>query len=131
MIANKVVYLWDSSRTAGLPYRWRSKQFYLPQPISLGACQISLETAVETPPPAPPPVTDPSLVLPIGTNAVFNLYGGPEGKHLLFTKVLDKARMIFRLPSGRKTFNWQCEIVGRVAVHSIELATTMKELSKV
>lgn len=131
MIANKVVYLWDSPTTGGLNYRWRSKQFYLPQPISLGACQISLETAVETPPPTSPPITDSSLVLPAGVNALFRLYGGPEGKHLLFTKVLDKARMIFRLPSGRKTFNWQCEIVGRVAVHSVELATTMKELSKV
>lgn len=137
MLANKVVYLWDSADPAALSlrYRWRSKQFYLPAPTSLGACQISLATAVETPPgsDALPPLdnADASLDLPAGVNAIFRLYAGPEGKTLVITKVLDKARMIFRLPSGRKVFNWQCEIVGRVAVHSIELASTMKELGQV
>lgn len=135
IIADKKVYLWDSPTAGSLNYRWRSKQFYLPQPVSLGACQISLETAVESPPgAAATPLLDngdPSLVLPEGVNAVFNLYAGPEGKHLILSKILNKSRMIFRLPSGRKAFLWQCEIVGRVAVHSIELATTMKELRNV
>lgn len=135
IIADKVVYLWDSPTAGSLNYRWRSKQFYFAMPVSLGACQISLATAVETPPPTTvtPPMDngDATLLLPDGVNAVFHLYAGPEGKHLIYTKILDKARMIFRLPSGRKVFDWQCEIVARVAVHSVELASTMKELKSV
>jgi hypothetical protein len=45
--------------------------------------------------------------------------------------VLDEPRTIFRLPSGLKAFNWQFEIVARVPVHSVELASTMRELKTV
>jgi hypothetical protein len=47
------------------------------------------------------------------------------------TKVLDQDRMIFRLPGGLKAFCWQFEIVSRVPIFSVELASTMKELQGV
>lgn len=119
-----------------LIYRWRSRQFYLPAPASLGACQVSLNSMVTKHVPdvmlVPPlDASDPLTVLPPGVNAVFRLYVGPKGRTLLFEKVLDQPRMIFRLPSGRKAFNWQFEVVARVPIHSVELASTMRELKGV
>jgi len=133
--AGKKVYRWDSQNTDPLTYRWRSRQFYVPNPISLGACQIALDAAVTVAPPSPNTQTlgngDSTLVLPAGVNAVFNLYVGPDGAHKVFTRNLRNTREIFRLPSGFKAFNWQVEIVARVPIHSIELATTMRELTGV
>jgi hypothetical protein len=144
--ANNVVYKWDSPNTAPLVYRWRSKEFYLPAPVSLGACQISLDPSITTVVVSPADALDngdPSLVLPAGVNAVFKLYAGPDpddvgedpnsldSARLVLTRNLTKSREIFRLPSGFKAFEWQCEIVSRAAIYSIELASTMKELKGV
>ena len=130
-----IVYRWDSQNTGPLTYRWRSRQFYGPEPISLGACQMALDSAVTVAPPVPNTQTltngDPTLVLPSGVNAVFNLYAGPDGAHLVFTRNLRNIREIFRLPSGFKAFDWQVEIIARVPIHGIELATTMRELKGV
>lgn len=136
IIADKKVYLWDSVDTDALVYRWRSRQFYFPAPQSLGAVQISSATAIgenlpnegDTP---PLDNLDPSLVLPADANAIFRLFVGPEGLTPIYTKKLFRAREIFRLPSGRKVFNWQFEIVSRVPIHSVEIASTMKELTGV
>ena len=133
VMANQAVFLWDSPDTPSMTFRWRSKEFYMPQPISLGACQISSETAIAKPAP-PETMLDPPMAkmpLPPGVNAVFRLFVGPEGKTLVHEQFLTQPRMIFRLPSGRKAFNWQFELVSRVAIHSVELASTMRELQKV
>jgi hypothetical protein len=144
--ANNSVYKWDSPVAPPLVYRWRSKEFYLQAPVSLGACQISLDpdiTTVVAPSKAPMDNGDSSLVLPVGVNAVFKLYAGPDpdevgedpnsadAARLVLTKNLTRSREIFRLPSGFKAFEWQCEIVSRVQLTSIELASTMKELKGV
>lgn len=135
MGGDKKVYLWDSPNAGSMVFRWRSKQFYNAAPISLGACQISADpsitTAIASPPPAALDNGDAALVLPNGVNAQFRLYAGPDGQHLVHTRNLRDAREIFRLPSGFKAFDWQCEIVSRVPIHSIELATTMRELKGV
>lgn len=69
--------------------------------------------------------------LPNGVNAIFRLFVGPDAAELVHEQWLTEPRMIFRLPSGRKAFNWQFEIVACVDVHSVELASTMRELKKV
>jgi hypothetical protein len=134
IMSGKKVYRWDSPNTDSLVYRWRSKKFYTPAPVSLGACQICAEPAIATPPTpgAAPPLDngDSSLVLPDDTNAVFRLYAGSD-QTLILTRKLDKPTDIFRLPGGFKAFDWQFEIVSRVAIHSIELASTMRELKGV
>jgi hypothetical protein len=71
------------------------------------------------------------LKLPPGINALFRLFAGPEAKTMVHEQWLTDPRMIFRLPSGRKSFCWQFEIVANVPVHSVELASTMRELKKV
>src|SRR5262249_38245912 len=40
VMINQAVFRWDSVSTPSMVYRWRSKEFYMPMPISLGACQI-------------------------------------------------------------------------------------------
>ena len=135
MVADGKVYRWDSLVTPSLVYQWRSRQFYMPTPVSLGACQISLDPSVsqtQPPPVAPQPGSSmATLVLPPGVNALFRLFVGPAGENLILEQWLTEPRMIFRLPSGRKAFNWQFEIVACVGVHSVELASTMRELKKV
>ena len=135
IIADKIVYRWDSPTTAPLTYRWRSKDYLMAAPTSLGACQIEMAQAVEVAPPAvtPPLLSngDTSLILPAGANAVFNLYAGSEARHLICSKVLTKAQSIFRLPSGAKIFNFEVEIIAQTQVYSIQLASTMHELKNV
>lgn len=136
MMADSKVWLWDSPDTQPLIYRWRSKEFYLQAPTSLGACQISLDPAVALPPPpysgsSPPPMAPANLNLPPGINARFTLYAGPNAQHRVMSRNLIKEREIFRLPSGFKAFNWQVEVVADVPIYSIELASTMRELMKV
>jgi len=133
IIADGRVYLWDSMDTPQLTYQWRSREFYFPAAVSLGACQISSEPAIENPAPedvVPQPGSTSPLALPPGINALFRLMVGPS-QHVVHEQYLREPREIFRLPSGRKAFNWQFEIVAKVAIHSVELASTMRELKKV
>jgi hypothetical protein len=135
VMADQKIYLWDSPDTPPQTYYWKSKEFYLPAPTNLGCCQISLGPEVMDP---APPDTDPQpgqgipgLVLPPGVNALFRLYAGPgDALNLVFTRYLTQPLEIFRLPSGVKSFNWQFDILSRVAIHSVQLATTMKELKQ-
>ena len=135
MCANQKIYRWDSETAPLLNYRWLSKQFYLPSPTSLGACQISCDPAVaSTSPPlenSPELDNNAQIVLPPGVNAIFRLYTGPNQIRPVHEEYITEPRMIFRLPSGSKTFLWQCEIIGNCPIHSIELASTMGELRQV
>ena len=125
------VYRWDSPNTPRMVYRWRSKQFYTPAPISIAALQISLDPDVTAViPPIDPPLCneDPGDALPAGVNAICNVFAGPDGQHLICTRNLMTSRELFRVPSGFKAFGWQVEVISRVGIRSIELATSMKEL---
>lgn len=125
------IYRWDSQNTGPQIYRWRSKQFYGIEPINIGAVHVSLDPDVLTATaPTSIPLTngDSTLTLPAGAVAVFNLYAGPDGEHLIYTKVLNAIRNEFPTPSGFKSYDWQCEIVACVGVRDIKLATTMREL---
>ncbi len=134
MVGNSRVYLWDSPDTPSLIYRWRSKEFYMEKPASLGACHISLDPSVTVPAAAAARMPEQRVgapVLPAGVNAIFNLYAGPNSEHLICSKTLTAARSIFRVTGGFKAFNWQFEVIARVPVHSVELASTMRELQGV
>jgi hypothetical protein len=116
-----------------LIFRWRSKRFFTPLPISLGAIQITIDPEIlETysMPPAPLDNGDPTLVLPSGINAVFNYYAGPNFQ-LIMSRNLTRPQEIFRLPAGFKAFDHQCEIVSCIKIYSIQLATTLEELKGV
>ena len=144
MIGNSTVWRWDSPTTGPLIYKWRSKEFYLPAPSSLGACQISADPSIAQPHlvptgPNPPPMAPSDLDLPAGVNAQFTLYAGPSAlvgsnpgpMFRVMVKNLTNPREIFRLPSGFKAFNWFFEVLATVPVYSVEIASTMRELKKV
>jgi hypothetical protein len=131
--SNGVIYEWDCPHTPPLIYRWRSKQFFTPSPVSLGAAQVELDPQVLTPSssdPIPLDNGDPLMQLPDGINAQFRYYAGPK-LVLIMTRDLTKQMEIFRLPKGFKAFDHQAEIVARVPVSSIQLASTLEELKQV
>lgn len=119
------VYLWDSPTAEHQTYQWRSKQFYAPAPISLGAAHVTSSRRVDD---VLPP--DPSGLLPDGVRARFRIYSGPD-LVLIMERDIEKPTDIFRLPSGFRAFDWQIELIGRVRIDSVELASTMKELQGV
>jgi hypothetical protein len=46
LMANKIAYRWDSPNTLPQTYRWKSKVFFTPLPISLGAVQIAADQSI-------------------------------------------------------------------------------------
>jgi hypothetical protein len=124
MIAGNV-YLWDSPTAAHDTYQWKSKQFYAPAPISLGAVHVTSSPRVDDAMPS-----DPSGLLPDGVHARFRIFSGPA-LTLIMERDIQKSTDIFRLPSGFRAFDWQIELIGRVRIDSVELASTMKELQGV
>jgi hypothetical protein len=132
MCANGKIYEWDCPTTSPQTYRWKSKRFFTPMPISLGAAQVELDeeiytTVVE----ADNPLNngDPSIQLPAGVNAVFNYYAGPK-LDLIMSRNLTRQMEIFRLPNGFKCFDHQVEVISRVPISSIQLSTTLAELKQ-
>lgn len=120
------IYLWDSEATEHQTYQWRSKQFYAPAPISLGAVHVTSSRRVDD----LPETSDPSGLLPDGVRARFRIYSGPDFT-LIMERDIEKPTDIFRLPSGFRAFDWQIELIGRVRIDSVELASTMRELQGV
>lgn len=129
--ADSKVYRWDDPGAGSLVWRWRSKKFSLPRPVNLGAAQITLDPSVLAPGAASGVLAngDASLVLPAGVNAIFRLLIN-DGQNVYET-ALTEERPRLRLPSGFLCFDWQFEIVSRVPVYRVELATTMAELQGV
>jgi hypothetical protein len=133
ILSNKKVYLWDSPAAETMNYRGLSRMYFLPAPTSLGACFIVAGPEILTATDPGTPLLDngdSSLDLPAGVNAIFKLYRGQE-RTLVATRNLRKTKEIFRLPAGAKSHHWQCEIVSRIPITSIELASTMRELKGV
>lgn len=132
IMADKIVYRWDDKDSDQITYRWRSKLFYLPEPENIGACQIHADASIltTTTPDDPPPLdnADATLDLPDDVNCVFRFYA--DGVLRLERNILTPTD-IFRLPSGFLAFEFQFEIVSRVPVFSIQLASTMKDLRKI
>jgi hypothetical protein len=127
------IWQWDVPGEVLQTYRWKSKQFFTPVPLNLGAAQVELDRQVlAQQPPDTSPLNngDASVSLPAGVNAQFRYYAGPT-LQLIMTRNLTKQMEIFRLPTGFKAFDHQVEIVSRVPVSSIQLAQTLEELKTV
>lgn len=124
MIAGNV-YLWDGTTVNRQTFQWKSKRFYTPMPISIGAVHVTSSRRVDD---VLPP--DPTGLLPDGVNARFKIYAGVEFT-LIMQRDIEKPTDIFRVPSGFRAFDWQIELISRVRIDSVELASTMKELQGV
>lgn len=133
MCAGGKIYEWDPPSALSQIYRWRSKQFFTPTPLSLGACQVESDLGILTVPPGgsiPLDNGDATVSLPVGVNAQFKYYAGPK-LQLIMTRNLTEQMEIFRLPNGFKAFDHQVEIIARVPVASIQVATVLEELKTV
>lgn len=132
--AGKKIYLWDSNVAPPMVYRWRSKQFYTPKMLNLGAVRVVCTNDILSVAASAGPLlsnNDPRMVLPDGVNAVFRLYASEDGAGPMvpvFEYALTRVSETFRTPSGFKASVWQWEIVSRTAVHEVTIAETMKEL---
>lgn len=129
IMAEKIVYRWDSPDAEVMNFRWRSKVFNLPAPKNLGAAQINAAPGIGTVPGTVtlPPLdnTDPLLVLPDGENCVFKVWA--DGA-LVFTRNIREPIDIFTMKAGFLAFEWQFEILSRVEIYSVELAANMRAL---
>lgn len=146
-MAGDTVYRWDAGNILyeRLCWKWRSKNLFRNWPNNFGACQVMSDPSIElalggamSPDLTPP--GDLSTLLPDGVNATISIIANPGLSHApdeppianrIFTKNLRKRQEIFRLPSGYLAFDWQIEIISRVPVFSIELASTMHNLRAV
>lgn len=131
MIMNSFLYVWDNVEVDGrVVYRWQSKEFHINKPENLGAMKVYFDDI---------PANSQSLavddwavaslaLLPLDVKARIKLYADRD---LVFTKDVTETGDLMRLPSGFKASIWQVEIIGRVRVDSIEVASTVKELESV
>jgi hypothetical protein len=132
MCAAGRIYEWDAPAMMPQIYRWRSKQFFTPMPLSLGAVQVEADPSILDPAPEglmPLDNGDPLMQLPAGVNAQFRYYAGPN-LQLIMTRNLTQPMEIFRLPNGFKAFDHQAEITARVPVTSIQLGSTLNDLKR-
>lgn len=131
MIMNSFLYIWDNVESDGrIAFRWQSKEFHIQRPENLGAMKVYFDAI---------PANSQSLavdawavaslaLLPLDVKAQIKIYAD---RVLVFTKNVLVTGDLMRLPSGFKASIWQLEVIGRVRIDSIEVASTVKELETV
>lgn len=107
------------------PYVWRSKTFTMPNKRNLEAVRVWFEIPPGTA--SPPSTRNTNLVQTLGSTQ-YGLVRVYADGNLVCTRELRTSGEFMRLPSGFRATYWQVEIEARVAVTSIEVATTAKEL---
>lgn len=123
------IFTWRPTTGTRDLWLWRSKEYQLPRPINLGWGLITMDDASALPPRTAqwPGITPLPDALPADQRVRFRLFA--DGKEVMDRWV--STSNPFRLPTGFKAKLWQFELTGRVKVHSVELATTSKELANV
>lgn len=131
-IMNSSLYLWDSVDTdARMVYRWVSKEFHHPKPTNYAALKIYFDAIPENSQSSnvdPWALTSLAL-LPVDVTGQLKLYAD---RVLVWTRNFASVTAeLMRLPSGYKAEIFQLEIVARVRVDSVQLATNVKDLQTV
>jgi hypothetical protein len=131
-IMSSALYRWDSPLTdARLTYRWKSKEFHLNQPANLAALKIFFDDIPENSQSenADPWAAGATALLPLDVTGELRLYANRE---LVWAREFPTTSgELMKLPSGYKTDIYQLEITSRVRVHSIQAATSVKELQQI
>jgi hypothetical protein len=137
LIANGQVTLFDpenedladlgiSVTPQNAPLVWRSKEFHGLYRENYAACKVYFdEPFLQQNPPHPPYVPTGPYDLGPTQQAIIRFFA--DRVMVEETELYESGKMI-RLPSGFKAEIWQIEIVSRLAVLSINLASTAKEL---
>lgn len=131
-IMNSFLYLWDSVDTdARMVYRWVSKEFHHPKPTNYAALKIFFDSIPDNSQSAnaDPWATTSLDLLPLNVTGQLKLYAD---RNLVWTRNFSSVTgELMRLPSGYKAEIYQLEVIGRVRVDSVQMATSVKELQAV
>ncbi|WP_027184456.1 hypothetical protein [Desulfovibrio inopinatus] len=106
--ATTTIHLFEGS-SERLQYTWRSKTFLFSARVTFGAARIDYETEVES--------SDESLT--------FTLFVDGQSRYV---RTLEHS-CVFRLPGGYAGREWAVELAGNVRIRSVELASTVVELT--
>lgn len=120
LINGTTVYEYGRPASPDVECTWRSKEFQSPQPFNLGAFQVFYDESVS----------------PIGGGAPvrFRVWAyllgntGETVRTLVFDQDYTRSGSTRRLPSGFVSDIWQFEIVARVPVHGVVVASSVTEL---
>jgi len=124
----KVCWLDQRKGYKATPFTWRSKIFQPPKIDNFAALKVFFYTDEDYLPSAPQDFSVAQTFDPLTKMGVIRIIA--DGKTIA-AREIRKPGELFRLPSGFKADFWQIEFEGRVRVKSIQMATSVKELSGV
>jgi hypothetical protein len=118
LLSNGTAYFYGHSFSPASTYRWRSKEFYMVQPINFGAAQID-------------GIADTPAAAPLGglSNAGLQFRVWADRRLAYDQPVVPNKQ--FRLPSGFKAQLWQFELEGNTGISRVMVAETGKELATI
>ena len=144
IIQNGAIYYWDFTdpQPVMMPYDWTSKTYQSNTKKNYAAMRCFFQVPAGTPTPgirntAIP--TDPSWNA-LGANqyAIIKVYadiqqeGANTGQFTLVTcREVQRSGELLRIAGGFKAENWAFEVLGRVPISNIQIATSVKELGNV
>jgi hypothetical protein len=144
LIMNGAEYWYDFTDQAPTiqPYDWLSKKYQEIAKKNYSAMRIFFtvppNTPAQNPNPNIQPAYDPSWqTLQDGQWGIVKVWADPDdGTHsgnmvLVMARELRKSGQVMRIPDGFKAENWQFEVLGRVLISNIQVATSVQELGQV
>jgi hypothetical protein len=127
---SQTAYRWDDITQPQMPYRWRSKVYFLPNPVSFGACRVDMDNTQAAA--VGPNNLIQDALLPAGVPLRLRIYAADITgvmQTMLDVNLTQSAE--FSLPSGFKSDTWQFEFIGQVTLRDFKIAETWREMAKI
>lgn len=126
VLSGTSVQRWDAGASQ-MTYRFRSKQFRAPAPMTFAALEVQADTYPVT-------VRVDALNLPSAmVTALVNqrpaLFSAPVATTFRYTVSVSSAETV-RLPGGFTALDWQIEVEGTTPVQAVAIATSVAELQQ-
>jgi hypothetical protein len=144
LLMNGQEYWYDFTNTNPIvqPYDWLSKKYQGVNKKNYSAMRIFCTVPASTPPQNPNPNTAAAYdlswqTLQTGQWGIIKVWADPDdGSHqgnmvLVMARELTRNGQVMRLPSGYKSENFQVEVLARVRISNIQIATSVQELGEV
>ncbi len=141
VLMNGAEYWYDFTDQAPViqPYDWLSRKYQEVAKKNYSALRVYFTVPPNTPAqnanPNIQPAYDPSWnTLQSGQWGIVKVWADPDdGTHsgvmrLVMARELRKNGQVMRIPDGFKAENWQFEVMGRVLVSNVQVATSVEEL---
>lgn len=141
LVSNGGVYYYDFSDPAPamVPYTWTSKVYQQNNKKNYEAMKVFFTVPINTPPqnparveaPAVDPIWNTLQVSQYGIIKTFADFDGTGNMVLIDVREIRRSGELLRIISGFKAEQWQWQILGRVLISNIQVATSAKELANV